>query len=92
MRLNTDKINRLSHLIIDKIAAHPGVEFFDDRNRARLAIVKVIVDELKLDDQLDNSVKKRMSLLEKKNPEGSAEWELLYQKLYEEELNRKGRL
>ena len=53
MRLGRDKINHLSKLIITELAGDDRVEFFDEENKIRLEIVRVVTDVLKVTDEID---------------------------------------
>jgi uncharacterized protein len=91
MRLSREKINHLSRIIIKELKDCPNVAFLREDNDVRLRIVKVITDELKVDDAVDTAVRKTLASYTKKILEGSREWDVMYQKLYEEEMNRRRR-
>lgn len=91
MRLSDDKINHLTHVVlkglIEKKAVVPAV----DESIIRREMKRVIVKELKLADEIDESVTKKLESYSKKIYEGSSEWEVLYQKFFEEESAKRGR-
>jgi hypothetical protein len=91
MRLGREKINQLSHLIIQGLLDTEGVSFLQPDNDVRLEVVRVITQELRVDDQLDQKVREKLDSYSRPILEGSREWEVMYRKLYEEELNRLGR-
>ena len=91
MRLSAAKINHLAHLIADEILDEPGLECFYDKNDVRLRIKLILTDELRLEDEIDKHVRRTISSSQKSPPEGSREWEVLYEKFFEEELNRRRR-
>lgn len=91
MRLSRAKINHLSHILINALEKEPGVEILKDANSVRLDIVRIITRELKIEDEVDESVRKKLSSYSRRILEGSQEWEVLYQKTYEEELTRRGK-
>ncbi len=92
MRLNREKINQISHLIARRLADDEAVTFLKEENEVRLDIMRVILGELEIDDQLDDIVRKRLDSYSRKIGEGTQEWNIMYQKLYEEEMNKLGRL
>jgi len=47
MRLSREKIVRMSHLIVERVAGFDSVEFVEDRNTVRLEIVKILQDLLR---------------------------------------------
>ena len=86
MRLTRDKINLLSHQITDKLADIDAVEFVEDRNTIRLAVVDILNKWLKKEEEIDKAARHKVEAQKRAIPEGSAEWEILYRKYYEEEL------
>lgn len=86
MRLSREKITLLSHHIVDKLASVDEVDFIEDRNTIRLAIAETLTKWLKKEEVVDQSARRKVDSQQKRLPEGSAEWEILYRKYYEEEL------
>jgi len=86
VRLSREKINLLSHHVAEKLAAIDAVEFIEDRNTIRLAVVEILTKWLKKEESIDAAARKKIESQQRKIPEGSAEWEILYRKYYEEEL------
>ena len=86
MRLSREKINLLSHHVAEKLAAIEAVEFIEDRNTIRLAVFDILTKWLKKEEAIDAAARKKIESQQRKIPEGSAEWEILYRKYYEEEL------
>ena len=91
MRLNRGKVNHISHLLIKGMEEDPTITLIEESNTIRLNIVGIITDEMKIDDEVDNMVRKKLESYSKKLFEGGDEWEIMYQKFYEEEMNKKGR-
>ena len=91
MRLSREKINQLSHLIIQELADSEEINLLQPDNDVRLDIVRVITEEIKVDDQVDKKVQEKLASYSRPILEGSREWEVMYRKLYEEELTRLGR-
>jgi uncharacterized protein len=89
MRLSNAKINHLAHQISDLIERDDSIDTLRDKNDIRLRIKIIITDELRLDDELDREVKRTINSLAKIPPEGSKEWEVLYEKYYAEAMNRR---
>lgn len=88
MRLSDDKINHIAHLVANELKVSGKVKLLKSKNAIRLKIREVISTELKLDDEIEKSVRGRIP---KKTQEGSRQWDILYEKLYREELARRGR-
>ena len=86
MRLTREKVNLLSHQVTDKLASLDAVEFIEDRNTIRLAIVATLMSWLKKEEEVDKAARLKIESQKRSIPEGSAEWEILYRKYYEEEM------
>lgn len=89
MKLSREKINHLSKLIITELINDDNVEFFEEENKIRLEIVKIITDLLKTDDDIEAEARKILSSYSRNIREGSPEWDILYNKHYEEVANKK---
>lgn len=88
MRLSRDKINKLAHVVTDELVVYDEVEFVEDRNTIRLEIVKILNEEMKKEEGLDQEARRKIESQKKTVPEGSLEWDILYRKYYAEELKK----
>jgi len=88
MSLSREKINALSQILTKGLAEVSGVTFCAPENTVRLEIVRAIQEALKLEDAIDTAVRRTLNSYARKIVEGSREWDVMYQKLYEEELAR----
>jgi len=86
MRLTRDKVNVLSHAVADKLASIDEIEFIEDRNTIRLAVFDLLMVWLKKEEAIDAAARKMVISQSRKIPEGSAEWEVLFRKYYEDGL------
>ena len=86
MRLSREKINLLSHHVAERLASIDAVEFIEDRNTIRLAVFDILTKWLKKEELIDAAARRKIDTQQRKIPEGSAEWEILYRKYYEEEM------
>ena len=91
-RLSREKINFLSRQVLTALNKADQVEFLDDPNEIRLVIVKSIEEEMKLYEDLDKKAIDKIRSQKKAIEEGSREWEILYRKYYNDELNKLGKL
>ncbi len=92
MRLSEDRISHVSHLVLDMLMQDRHVDAIQPEERILREIKRTITDELKFDDEADTVVRTMIQSLSRKVPEGSREWEVLYQKYREEELRRRRKL
>jgi hypothetical protein len=88
MRLSREKVNKLSHLVTEELVKLEDIEFIEDRNTIRLEIVKIVNEELKKEETLDQEARKKIASQKKTVPEGSLEWDILYRKYYAEEVKK----
>jgi hypothetical protein len=86
MRISRDKVNVLSHHIADKLASIDQIDFIEDRNTIRLTVVEILNKWLKKEAEVDQAARHKVDSQKRGIPEGSAEWEILYRKYYEEEM------
>ena len=91
IRLSREKINFLSRKILEALFADDEVEFLDEPNDIRLDIVRSIEDEMKLYDLIDRKATEKIESQKKPIKDGSREWEILYRKYYNEEINKLGK-
>ena len=91
LRLSREKITRISHQVAEAIRVDPDVILKTDLNEIRLEVMKLINSRLKVDEMLDTKVRERIASFKRKIPEGGQEWQVLYRRYYEEELNVLGK-
>ncbi|MGD8535685.1 MAG: DUF507 family protein [Candidatus Aminicenantes bacterium] len=92
LRLSREKINFLSRIILNSLFENDQVEFLDDPNEIRLVIVKSIEEEIKLYNVIDKKAIEKIQSQKKSIEEGSREWEILYRKYYNDEIQKLGKL
>lgn len=91
MKLSRDKINHISSLVVNDFENREELDYKMDLNDVRLEITRVMTEELKLDDRADSEARRTIaSYKEKKVREGTPEWDIMYQKHYEEWLRKLG--
>jgi uncharacterized protein len=91
MSLSRPKINLLSQLIVKALQRAGGVKFLKPENDVRLQIVKTLTEELKIEETVDVEVRRKLASYSRKIVEGNREWDVMYQKFYEQEMkNRLG--
>jgi hypothetical protein len=91
MRMSRERIFYLADLIIKELGATAGVQVRapDD---VRPEIVRALTEESKLEESIDSEVRKTLSTYSRPMPEGSHEWDVLYQKTRQEVYKRRFRL
>jgi uncharacterized protein len=91
LRLSREKVTRISHQVAEALRIDPDVILKTDLNEIRLEVMKLINARLKIDELLDQKVRERIASFKRKIPEGGQEWQILYRRYYEEELNVLGK-
>ena len=89
MSLSRQKINHLSQLIIRALQSADHVQLLKPDNDVRLQVVKTLTDELKIEEVVDLEVRHTLASYSRKIVEGSREWDVMYQKLYDQEMKKR---
>ena len=90
MRLSRDKVNKLAHSVADALAEMEDVDFLEDRNTIRQEIRRLLEDLLKAEERIDAAARLKIENQKRTILEGSAEWDILYRKYYNEEVKKLG--
>ena len=62
------------------------IEFFEEERDIRMEIARVITEELRDDEVIDQAVRYKIESQRRDIPEGSEEWDILYRRYYDEEM------
>ncbi len=97
MRMSRERLFALADRIVAELATTEGVvikALADERTRGHLRteVFRVLEDESKLEESIDQEVRRTLSSYARPAPEGSAEWEVLYHKTRDEVFRRRFRL
>jgi hypothetical protein len=97
MRMSRERLFMLADGILTELSATEGVVIksaADDRVRGQLRteIFRVLEDEAKLEDSIDEEIRRTLGSYSRSVPEGSGEWEVLYRKTRDEVVRRRFRL
>ena len=88
MSLSREKVNHLSQLVVRRLEEMPEVTLRMPSNTVRLQIVGAIQEALRLEEEVDFAVRQTLASYTRRIMEGSREWDVMYQKLYELELGK----
>ena len=97
MRMSRERLFGLAERIVGDLAATEGVairQLADDRVRTQLRteVFRVLEEEGRLEETVDQEVRKTLGSYSRPAPEGSAEWEVLYNRTRDEVYKRRLRL
>ena len=96
MRLSRESLFYLADRIIAELQATEGVVAKDGDEEARKdvrnEVMRTLTDEAKLEETIDQEVRRTLSSYSRPAPEGSREWEVLYNKTRDEVFRKRFRL
>jgi hypothetical protein len=92
MRLSEDRISHISHLVQDMLIRNRNIDILQTEERVLREVKRTIADELKFEDESDDAARRTIQSLSRRVPEGSREWDVLYRKYREEEMNRRRKI
>jgi hypothetical protein len=89
VRPSRERITQLARDLLDAMTRSRAVTLLKDREVVRQAIAHALADELKREEEREESVLKRLA--QQRLPKrGTPEWEQLFRQLMEEEYLRDG--
>ncbi|HYE90574.1 MAG TPA: DUF507 family protein, partial [Terriglobales bacterium] len=91
MRMSRERIFFLTDLIMKELESTPAVQV-KQADELRPEIMRALTEESKLEESVDTEVRKILASYSRPMPEGSREYEVLYQKTREEVFKRRFRL
>ena len=91
MRISREKINHISSLIVRDFAKRDELDYKVELNDVRLDITRVMTDVLQLDDKADVEARRILNTYSNTPREGSPEWDIMYQKHFDEYMNKQSR-
>lgn len=90
MRLSEERVSHLAHLVVDAIWDDDLVDYTDDELALRSG-KKGLQDFMNELEDIDRKVQAKIASLKRGVMEGTPEWDVLYSKYFEEEMQRSGR-
>lgn len=92
MRLSHDKVMHLSHHIAQSLAHTQFITRSTDQSRLRMEIANAMLEELRLEADVDQEVQRILRSYKRHIVEGSREWDVMYRKTFEEQMKKRGRV
>ncbi len=78
-------------MLLSELNKRNLVELVEAEGMIRREIKRTIIKELKVGEEIDNIIRKKLQSFSRKIIEGSPEWEVLYKKFFREEEIKRGR-
>jgi hypothetical protein len=91
MRMSRERVFYLADMIVKELGGSEAVTV-KAPDELRTEVMRALSDEAKLEETIDTEVRRTLSSYARPAPEGSREWEVMYQKTREELLRRRFRL
>ena len=96
-RMSRERMFGLADRIVADLTSSEGVVIRAQdeekaRNQLRTEVFRILEDESKLEESIDQEVRRTLASYSRILPEGSAEWEILYAKTRDEVFKRRFRL
>jgi hypothetical protein len=88
--LSDDKITHMTHVLLKTLLERDTIDITEDETAVRRAIKRAIKAQLQTGEEMDRAVRRKIESLSRHVPEGSPEWDTLYQKYLREEEVRRG--
>lgn len=89
MRFSEERIRHISHLILEGLEKGGCVEA-KDKTPILNDIKRTLFDYFEVEDQVDDIIREKLRSYSRGIAEGSREWEVMYDKLLEEEMGKRG--
>jgi hypothetical protein len=90
MKLSRDKVNDLSHKLVNAMRKSRIFRFKIEPNDVRLEIVREMTDLLMAEERVDRAAREKIRSQKREIIEGSEEWDLLHRRYYAEEMKKLG--
>lgn len=93
MNINVDRRERLNQIInriMDLIMKDESVEIYEDPPVIRKRIREIVLSALKIEEEIEKAVRQRIKKYSRDILEGSPEWQILWKRIYEDELKKRG--
>ncbi len=89
MILSDEKVSHLSHLILNHMKTPAHGRLKTDEAVVLREIKRLLVLELKVEAEVDASVRRKLASYSRPLSEGTTEWETMYRKSFEEEMRKR---
>lgn len=88
--VSRERVNRLARELLEAMLRGRTVTLLKERDVVLQAVAHALADELKREEEREDTVLHRLAAMKKRPSPGSREWEDLFRRLMEEEYVREG--
>ena len=89
MRLSERRVQFIAQQIADGLLKNRRVRYRGNKNKYVAEIGRVILEDLRIEDEIDREAEERIRRMKRDIPEGSAEWMAIYQQEKEQLARRR---
>jgi len=88
MKLTRQKVVHISHVMINQLEKDTELILKEEKNTIRNCIVDIMLQQLTKDEEMEEIARQRIRSMKKNIVEGSRDWDVLFWKYYQEELDK----
>ncbi len=85
-----ERLNQIVNQIMDLIMSDETVDIYEDPPVVRGKIRKIVMEALRIEEEIEKEVRRRIKKYSRDILEGSPEWNILWRRIYEDELKKRG--
>lgn len=85
-----ERMNQITNRIRDLIKNDPSIEIYEDIPMIRKVISSILIEASKEEEEIEKEVRMRIKKYSKKIVEGTSEWNILYNRIYQDTLKQRG--
>lgn len=89
MRLSEDRIQFIATQLAKELVDKQMIKFTGSRIVLESEIARVILEDLRIEDEIDREVVDMIDSMQRKVPQGSAEWQAIFMQKKEEIARRR---
>lgn len=89
MRLSEDRIQFIAGQIAKELVDKQMIKFSGSRIVLESEIARVLLEDLKIEEEIDREVVDMIDRMQRKPPQGSAEWQAIFMQKKEEIARRR---
>jgi hypothetical protein len=87
VKFSEERISHLAHLLTDGVWKDDLVEWSDEGLALR-TVKEVLTRAMQQEEEIDRRIRAQIAAMPRKIAEGSADWEMTYRRLYEQEIHK----
>jgi len=85
-----ERMNQIANMIRDLIMEDETIEIYEDPPIIRRRIAEILREAVREEEEIERTVREKIKQQSRNILEGTPEWNLLYRRIYEDELRQRG--